>query len=690
MLLEKIMLAKSLFPTRPFHLSWWPTVAAVLLLIHAALSVTVRQSRALTAYTLITYFLVLVLAAGIATLNAVQSREAIRLFWSFLAMAFGVWSLSACSWIYYKLVLGRDRPTSSVGLGVPLVLHILFMIAAVASRPHLKLSPHRGYRATLNFLLLLCFWVFAYAFLWVPHSYTDWNVAFALRGQALYIVENFLLLVVLGLLIVRAQLPWKSIYRHLLGASALYILGSSIANYLLAYRGVYLGLKDIPYMAAACWFVWVALQGRKLAPQLAQSAQLEAGDTKYTSLLAMLSVLAVPAVGVWELLLADEPYRTRVIRLLIVLLSVLLLSVFVFVNDYLTNRELSSDIGLANERLRLAMQSGKSVGWEWDIASGRDLWFGDLQTLFGIRSDTYCAQVQEFYDYVHPEDRPGVSQAVADARDKQKAYTGEFRVLRPDGTVRRVAARGKFYYAKNGEPERMLGMAVDITDLRRMEEERRELSGMLIIAQEAERSRLARELHDDFNQRLAVLAIDLEKAAESIPDCSAETSQRLHQLWARTSEIGADLHDLSHQLHSSTLESLGLVLGVSSFCREFAEQQGIQVDFAHGDAPRVPRDVALCLFRIVQEGLRNVKRHSEATRAEVRLEAVDDSLHLSVSDTGKGFESKKSWAKAGLGIRSMEERLRLVGGNLEVQSRLGEGTRIDAWVPLKSASKQAS
>ena len=111
---------------------------------------------------------------------------------------FWVWSLSACSWIYYKLVLGRDRP-SSVRPAVPLALHIVFMIAAVASRPHLKLSPHRRHRAILNFLLLLFFWVFAYAFLWVPHSYTDWSVAFALRGQVIYLVENFLLLVVLGL-----------------------------------------------------------------------------------------------------------------------------------------------------------------------------------------------------------------------------------------------------------------------------------------------------------------------------------------------------------------------------------------------------------------------------------------------------------------------------------------------------------
>jgi PAS domain S-box-containing protein len=790
----------------------WPTVAVALLLIQAVLSVTIRQSVALTAYTLIIYFLVLVLAAGLATLNAVQSSEAIRLFWSFLAMAFGVWSLSACSWVYYKLVLGRDRPTYSMGLAVPLVLHIVFMIAAVASRPHLKLSPHRGYRATLNFLVLVFFWLFAYAFLWVPHSSTDWNVVFALRGQALYLVENFLLLLVLGILIVRAQLPWKSIYRHLLGASALYILGSSIANYLLAYRGMYLGLKDIPYMAAGCWFVWVALQGRKLAPQLAQSAQLEAGDTKYTSLLAMLSVLTVPAVGVWELLLADEPYRIRVIRLLIVLLSVLLLSVFVFVLDFFTNRELSSDVGLANERLRLAVEAGKSLGWDWDVKSGRNTWLGDLQDIFGIRASNREGHINDFRRRIHPDDQELVWEAVDDAKHSRKPYGSEFRIVMDDGTVRWIAARGKFYYAPNGDAERMVGMAVDVTERRQAEtairdseerfrlvantapvliwssrtdtlcdffnrpwleftgrslehelgngwaqgvhpedfdrclqiylssfharkpfsmeyrlrradgefrwvfdsgvprytpdgqfagyigsciditerkqteQEREELSGRLINAQEQERSRLARELHDDFNQRLAILAIDLERTAEMISTSPSEASKRMLELWNRASEIGADLHSLSHRLHSSTLESLGLVLGVSSFCAEFAEQQGIQVDFAHENIPgSIPPDVALCLFRIVQEGLRNVKKHSGASRAEVQLTADAEAIRLSLSDNGAGFNFAETSATVGLGIRSIQERLRLVGGVFEIGSRRMQGTQIAASVPLKSS-----
>ena len=224
---------------------------------------------------------------------------------------------------------------------------------------------------------------------------------------------------------------------------------------------------------------------------------------------------------------------------------------------------------------------------------------------------------------------------------------------------------------------------VDITARKQGEEERLELSGRLIRAQEDERSRLARELHDDFNQRLAVLAIDLERTTSVIYDSPTEATRRMHELWNQVSEIGADLHSLSHRLHSSTLESLGLVLGVSSFCGDFTEQQGIQVDFAHKEVPRgLPPEVALCIFRIVQEGLRNVKKHSGAIRAEVRLEGSADVLHLSLIDEGIGFDTTNRSTRTGLGIRSMQERLRVLGGRFEIRSRPKQGTTIDVWVPL--------
>lgn len=210
------------------------------------------------------------------------------------------------------------------------------------------------------------------------------------------------------------------------------------------------------------------------------------------------------------------------------------------------------------------------------------------------------------------------------------------------------------------------------------------MSGRLIEAQEEERKRIARDVHDDYAQRLAMLAVEIEALSENVGDSSHWTKEKLRELYERTSDLGTDLHSLSHQLYSSTLDRLGLVMGVRAFCKQFAEQEHIGVDFADENIPRdIPGDVALCLFRIVQEGLRNVKRHSGATNANVRLECSGGNLHLTISDRGKGFDAGSPPAGGGIGIWSMQERLRLLGGQLQVQSHLMQGTRIDAWIPAK-------
>ncbi len=213
--------------------------------------------------------------------------------------------------------------------------------------------------------------------------------------------------------------------------------------------------------------------------------------------------------------------------------------------------------------------------------------------------------------------------------------------------------------------------------------EQMRLSGMLINAHENERARLASELHDDFSQRLAVLSLGLETAAEIVPESPAEANRQLHELMNSASEIGADLHTLSHRLHSSTLERLGLAAGVAAFCKEFAAQQGIQVAFSQDDVPRsVSPNVALCLFRIVQEGLRNVKKHSGAGNAQVQLERVDGAIHLLISDKGQGFDLEEAAEGQGLGLCSMRERVRLVGGRFEIHSETQKGTTLEVWAPL--------
>ena len=217
-----------------------------------------------------------------------------------------------------------------------------------------------------------------------------------------------------------------------------------------------------------------------------------------------------------------------------------------------------------------------------------------------------------------------------------------------------------------------------------------QLSGLLINAQETERSRLASELHDDFSQRLALLALGLENASEALSDPSQATKRQLHELFNSASELGADLHTVSHRLHPSALKSLGLVLGLKALCQESSSRQGVKIVFSSEDIPRaVPPNVALCLFRIVQEGLQNLRKYSGASQGQVNLRKEGDRLILSVSDKGRGFDAKEMRNSVGLGIRSMGERARLVGGQFEIHSEPGEGTRIDVSVPLQPENETA-
>jgi len=215
------------------------------------------------------------------------------------------------------------------------------------------------------------------------------------------------------------------------------------------------------------------------------------------------------------------------------------------------------------------------------------------------------------------------------------------------------------------------------------EERQRNLSGMLIGAEEKERSRVASELHDDFSQRLAVIALKLENVAETLPPLSREADGQIHEILDSVAEVGTDLHTLSHRLHSSTLKSLGLVPALSALCKEFTAQQGVEVEFAADGAPSaVHPENALCIFRIVQEGLRNLKRHSGAHKGLVSLRVNAGKLRVCVLDHGCGFDMEKLGHDQGIGIRSMEERANSLGGEFKIQSVPGQGTTVKAWVPL--------
>lgn len=234
----------------------------------------------------------------------------------------------------------------------------------------------------------------------------------------------------------------------------------------------------------------------------------------------------------------------------------------------------------------------------------------------------------------------------------------------------------------------LLVASSDITELRIAENAAqqglRQLSGKLIHAQEEERSRVARELHDDLSQKMALLSIELEYIHRHPDMGQAELRTMTRNLMADADGISEEIHRISHQLHPSKLDHLGLVKAVKSFVQEFSEHYHLKIDFRERDMPRrLPADVSLCAFRIVQESLRNVVKHSGAREAEVVLEKDHCLLKLRVLDPGSGFDPLSPDTTNGLGFVGMRERLRPVGGKLSIYSRPGGGTRIEAFIPLK-------
>lgn len=226
-------------------------------------------------------------------------------------------------------------------------------------------------------------------------------------------------------------------------------------------------------------------------------------------------------------------------------------------------------------------------------------------------------------------------------------------------------------------------------ELRRSEEELQSLAGRLISVQEDERKRIARDLHDDLSQRLALHCVDLDLLRQSLPTGSETARRELERLWINTDELVLDIRHISHNLHHPQL-ALGLQHGAVSFCREFSEQHGITVELTYdGDLKQIPETVSVVLFRILQEALSNVAKHSGADRVTVFLSVEGAHSLLRVTDRGRGFEADGVQSDGGLGLISMRERLRLVGGTMNVTSSPGQGTDIEAMVPVPETATSA-
>ena len=226
----------------------------------------------------------------------------------------------------------------------------------------------------------------------------------------------------------------------------------------------------------------------------------------------------------------------------------------------------------------------------------------------------------------------------------------------------------------------ILILAEDITRRKQMEEALSDLSRKLIESQEQERARIGRELHDDINQRIAMLSLELGQLQEN----PSEVQSRVQELRKQTTELSNDVQALSHDLHSSKLEYLGVVAGMKSWCKEFAERQRIEFDCKTAVSSALPPEIGLSLFRVLQEALNNAIKHSGVKRVEVQLREDCGEIHLVISDFGRGFDVEAASQGKGLGLTSMRERVRLVNGTIGIESKPMGGTTIHVRVPLGS------
>jgi len=357
-----------------------------------------------------------------------------------------------------------------------------------------------------------------------------------------------------------------------------------------------------------------------------------------------------------------------------------------------THRKQADEALRTRERqLLLAQQIARMGSWEWDLRTGTVTWSDELCRIFGIEPSAVRPSYEGSLDLVHVDDRSYVRDIIDRAAADGQPFLFDFRACRPDGAVRILHCRGEVTCDAAGHPVRMFGTDQDVTELRLADEQLRlsqqklrNLTAYHLEVREEERARIAREIHDVLGQTLTALKLDVSSLREMVARREPSADGRLQEIAGLLDTAIKDVRRLASELRPVVLDQLGLPAAVEWLAGDFQRRTGIDCRVrAHLPDTTLPADVSTGLFRILQEALTNVARHSGASRVEVTLQQASRIVYLEVTDNGKGLPEAAHAGQGSLGILGMRERALLLGGFIELKGETGKGTKLTAWVPLK-------
>jgi PAS domain S-box-containing protein len=352
-------------------------------------------------------------------------------------------------------------------------------------------------------------------------------------------------------------------------------------------------------------------------------------------------------------------------------------------------RQAETQIRLSEKQLQEAQHLASVGSWQWNVATGELAWSQEMYRIYGVTPGETPLSYESFIGQVHPDDRERVQAAITQAAVDHRPFTFDHRIVRPDGSVRTLNARGEVAVDGDGRIIAMNGTGQDVSERKAIEEELRQLSAHLHAAREEERKRIAREIHDELGGNMTGLKMALARLANAAPKLTtAEVAAQAQAIARDIDGTVQAIRRISTELRPALLDDFGLLAAIEWQLNEFQGRSHIECEFMGLDEdPGLPAEQATAMFRVFQETLTNVARHAQATQVLVSLEMDGDDLEMRVRDNGRGITEAEAAESRSLGLLGMRERIRLIGGEIEIRGQPGQGTLVRVRIPVRHAAR---